>query len=318
MRFEYKTVAIFGALIIVWMLAVNVFILTFFKYCELQKLRNQAQLYLYMKLTQPSTSLPSFVKLTQKPVKLKDYELFERLGGYYVYFKKGYTGVHTRRFAVALVIWEIALSAMLVFMIYYVMKHLLEKDKEYRDFLKFLIGTISHKMGNFLSIQKLNLELIKTEDEKPLGRLKEAYSFMEKDFKNILQLIRDAESKEIRIENVEEVIRGALELFSEALEGKKVELSLQRAYVKSKDSDFSNLLHELIDNAVKYSEEYISIVCTRRRKVLYIEIENDIAKRKRGSGFGLELARYLSMRNGWYFSTDVAGGKFKATLIVHL
>jgi two-component sensor histidine kinase len=77
-------------------------------------------------------------------------------------------------------------------------------------------------------------------------------------------------------------------------------------------------MHELIENSIKYSDEYIHIKSIKKNKLLYIVIANDIGKSKSGSGFGLSLVKYISSKNRWHFETKVTDNQFQAALVLKL
>ncbi len=262
--------------------------------------------------------LPQYIKIFKSRKALRDFKFFTTYDGMFVYFKKSYIIKDIKKFILTLLLWELSLSVLLIFMVHAILKYFSDKDRQHREFLEFLLGTISHKFGNFLSVQRLNLELVETDNPKPLERLKDAYTFMEKDFKGILKIIKDTEAKHSEKYSVRSAIYKAIELFKDKISGKKVDISILDAETMMYGSDFSNVIHELIENSVKYSHSYISITTIKRKKMLYITITNDIGSTKSGSGFGLSLVRYISSKNGWHFETKVENNKFRAALIIGL
>ncbi len=293
-------------------------IVTFFKYREVDRLTNEAKLYTYIKSKRPDYKLPKHIKITKYYGKIKDFQLFGGYNGRFVYFSKDYMKKDMNRFVFTLVLWEFALSFLLIVMVYTVLRHFSKKEERHREFLSFLLGTISHKFGNFLSVQRLNLELIETQNKKPLKRLKEAYVFMEKDFKNIVKMIKDSENANSMKYDVEDVIKDTLDLFKDSLSNKEVSLSIVNAKISSNGNDFYNVIHELMENSIKYSKSKIYIKTIKKNKMLYVVISNDIGLRKSGSGFGLSLVKYISSKNRWHFETKVIDEQFQAALIVKL
>ncbi len=316
MRFERKIFLLFAAVIVVWMIAVNAIIFTFFSYEEIQRLDGESRFYLYLKQHKPDFRAPEFLIITREPVSMPGFKLFKKSGGYYVYFKRSYMYGRLKRFFAAIVAWEISLAAILMLMIHAVLKHFLNKEKSHREFLGFLLGAISHKMGNFLAVQKINLELIESENEKPVQRLREAYEFMEKDFKSILNMIRNAEVEDIKKINVREAIEGVLNTLSERIGSRKLDVDVEEFTVRSRDNDFVNLVHEVLENALKYSESYIRIRTFRKGRLSGMVVENDIKHAPGGSGFGMELIKYLAKRNGWHISVKTDENRHEVTLMM--
>ncbi len=296
----------------------NVLIVTFFKYREVDRLTNEARLYTYIKSKKPDYKLPKHIKITRHYGKIDNFQLFGGYNGHFVYFSKDYMKRDMDKFVFTLILWEFALSFLLIVMVYTVLRHFSKKEQRHKEFLSFLLGAISHKFGNFLSVQRLNLELIETRNKKPLERLKEAYVFMEKDFKNIVKMIKDSENANSMKYDVEDVIKDTLDLFKDSLSNKEVSLSIVNAKITSNGNDFYNVIHELIENSIKYSENKIDIKTIKKNKMLYVVISNDIGAKKSGSGFGLSLVKYISSKNRWHFETKVVEEQFQAALIVKL
>ncbi len=308
----------FALIITLWIAAINVLVLTFFKYKEIDRLNNEARLYTYIKSNNHHYSLPKHIKILNRYERIKNFKMFGVYNNKFVYFSKKYIRKDMNSFVLTLILWELALSFLLVIMLYAVLRRFSKKEKQYKEFLRFLLGAISHKFGNFLSVQRLNLELIETNNKKPLERLKEAYVFMEKDFKNIIDIIKNSEEGYCKKYEVADVIKDSLNLFKERLENKKVHLSLVNATIKSNGGDFYNVMHELIENSIKYSDKYIHIKLIKKSRLLYILIINDIGKSKSGSGFGLNLVRYISSKNRWNFEAKVVDEQFQAALVLKL
>ena len=299
-----------------WIVAVNVLIVTFFKYKTIYALNTDAKLYVDMRTKVRDYKLPDYIKISDRPKNIQGFSLFEAYNNHYIYIDNKYMIKNLKKFVLTLLIWEFALYSVLIFMVYIILKRSLKKEQEHKQFLQFLLGTISHKLGNFLSVQKINLSLIKTEDIKPLERLEKAYIFMEHDFKNIIRMMKYTDEGITKKYDVSDVVKSIVELFESEIGSVRLKLSLSAFKINSENDDFYNVMYELIENSIKYSKEFIDIKTFKRGKYAYIIVSNDIGKRKSGSGFGLNLVRYLSSRNGWRFETKFANNMFQAALVV--
>ncbi len=304
--------------LILWIVAINVLIITFFKYQTIDYLNRETRLYINLKESVPGYHLPTYIKILNRKTKISGYSLFGVYKGKLIYVDTKYIKKGFKRFMTTLLFWEMSLSVILLLMVYFIIKRFLKKEQAHRKFLNFILGIISHKFGNFLSIQKLNLELIETDNEKPLQRLKEAYSFMEQDFSNILSTIRNTEEDKPKKYNIKQTINQCMDILLQNKEEKNIKLTLTDINIISKNSDFYNIIHELIENAVKYSKTFIHIKTAKKGKYAYIVISNDINKIQSGSGFGLELVRYLSLKNNWQFTTKLTQNTFTASLSLKL
>ena len=198
--------------LILWIIAINVLIITFFKYQTINNIENQVKLYVNLKNNTENYKLPSYIKISNSRLTLKKYRLFDIHSGKFIYIDTKYIKRGFKQFMTTLLLWEMSLSVILLLMVYFIIKKFLKKEQAHKKFLNFILGMISHKFGNFLSIQRLNLELIETENEKPLKRLKEAYGFMEKDFSNILNTIRNSEEGKPKKYNIKTTINQCIDM----------------------------------------------------------------------------------------------------------
>ncbi len=270
-----------------------------------------------IKQRDPNFRLPDNIKVLKFRKQLKGYKLFKIYNNSFVYIKISSFQKGLHHFALTLMLWELSLSSILLLMVYYILKRFLKKEYAHKQFLDFILGLISHKFGNFLSIQRINLELIETENKKALQRLKEAYSFMEKDFKGLLEIIKNSnEDRAVRC-GIKDTIEESLTHFSHLLKDKRVELSVNEdIHIRSHKGDFYNIIYELIENSIKYSQSYIHIKSVKKGRYVYIIFSNDISNKKSGSGFGLEIIKYLCRKNNFTFIKKTTKDTFQAALIV--
>ncbi len=303
-------------ILLFWIIAINVLIITFFKYKTISALNTDVRLYVDMRNEVRNYKLPDYIRITDNLKSIRGFSLFGVYNNRYIYIDNKYMIKSLKKFVSTLMLWEFALCSILIFMVYIILKRSLKKEQEHKQFLQFLLGAISHKLGNFLSIQKINLSLIETKDTKPIERLEKAYVFMEHDFKNIIRMMKYEDENTAKRYDVTETINSIISLFDRETDSLRLSLSLSAFKISSENDDFYNCLYELVENSIKYSKEFIRIKTFKRGKYVYIILSNDIGKRKSGSGFGLSLVKYLSSRNGWRFETKLANNMFQAALII--
>ena len=185
-----------------------------------------------------------------------------------------------------------------------------------KDYLEIVLLVISHKLGNFLSIQKINLEIIKEKcNLNAVNRLNYAFDFIERDFKLTLNILKNIENIDFQGDkvNVKDLIEDILRNF----DLKYVKLKLKNISIKTNKNDLENLLYILIENSIKYSKNKIYIrMCLNERKLL-IAIKNDIGHVITGRGLGLELAKFLAKKNNWKLYTK-SKKEFLAILKIYL
>ena len=206
-----------------------------------------------------------------------------------------------RKFAFTLFIWETAVILTLMLIFYKTIIKYIKKEENIKSFLELMLLTTTHKLGNFLSIYRVNVEILKDRCKtRALERLENAYSIMEKDFsiatKTLKKLsIRKKEPKDINIKNR---LIEILSLFGQILKDKKVILSLSDSTVRIDDEDLENILFTVIENVVKYSRSKIHVKMCSDKENVYIFLRNDFKDISKGSGVGLKLVEFIVNQYG--------------------
>ena len=206
-----------------------------------------------------------------------------------------------RKFAFTLFIWETAVILTLMLIFYKTIIKYIKKEENIKSFLELMLLTTTHKLGNFLSIYRVNVEILKDRCKtRALERLENAYSIMEKDFsiatKTLKKLsIRKKEPKDINIKNR---LVEILSLFGQILKDKKVILSLSDLTVRIDDEDLENILFTVIENVVKYSRSKIHVKMCSDKENVYIFLRNDFKDISKGSGVGLKLVEFIVNQYG--------------------
>ncbi len=298
--FEKKILIVFSIILTAGFSVINGISIIFFKKNLEYQLYKEAHLYKTILTEKPFLKLPKYFSLDNK-YDPERYEILAFLGSSYILLDKNYKIEKIKTFGINLLIWEGVLTITLLFVMYLtIIRHIQEKE-ENRKLLEIFLLTITHKLGNFLSSQKLNIELIKSKcDIKPVRRLEKAYQLIETDFKNSLKILKNisARKKSLKIINIKDIILGTLDLFSDHLSNRKVILNLKDFYMKVDPIDIENIIHTIIENCIKYSNSKIHIKICSDRKVCYVFIRNDIQEIQKGSGIGLKISEFLLSKYG--------------------
>ena len=247
-------------------------------------------------------ALPEYVKISPQAISSPQWHLFpEKLNGKFVYVNTTPVYRKVKELAICLFLWETALVLSLSFIFYKLLWVHLKEREENRQFLEMLLLAISHKLGNFLAAQRVNIEILKeTQSTKAVERLERGYNLMEKEFKHILQMIKNfkGQLRQSQKINLTALISEIISEFKEELEGKSLKISLTPAQIYGVKAEIETIFYSLIENAVKYADKKISVHLTaKENKVLFV-IKNDINPQVgKGSGVGLKLAQKLSQAN---------------------
>ncbi len=208
------------------------------------------------------------------------------------------------------ILWEFLLVLATMLIVYKIIDRMTKQQKEYRDFLELIILTISHKFGNFLASQKGNIEILKINyDPKALHRMEKNYEIMREDFNTIVNCIENFKRFSTYREKIRlrEIINKSLNLLTDKknfqIRGKDLEVYANR-------QAFDNILFNILENAVKYSEGTISIRITKR----YLAIRNKILLTSKGSGIGLKISETLAKKQGFQLLYRTKGEYFLCLL----
>ncbi len=258
---------------------------------------------------------PAYIKVSEVPLGGEDLVLFKpSFEGRLVFLDLSVVKRKLKNFVLSLFLWEAFLILSLSYLFYKLLWYHLRERERNREFLELMLLVLSHRLGNFLAAQRVNLEILK-EGRSPaaLERLERAHGYIEDQFRRTLELIRSFPTKGEREEvELSGLVQQVLGSFEGELEGKRVEVDLEEVRVRAPRSDLEMILHLLFENAARYSRSYVRTSFRREGQKVILEVENDIAPQApRGSGLGLELARRLGERMGAEVEVFAEEGRFR-------
>lgn len=318
LSFEHKILGAFFLTLLVGISALNVAAVALYKAELMDGLREQVRLHLALFETGEG-SLPPYIILSERPLQGEDLVLYDpSFRGKFVFLDLGPAKKRLWDFALGLFLWESVLVLGLSYVLYKLLGRYLRDRERTRETLELLLLALSHRLGNFLAAQRVNLEILR---ERPnpevLDRLEKAYGYIEEHFRRTLELVRllpkGEEEKEV---DLGEVVRKVLRPFGESLKGKDLELELSPVRVRVPVAELELILQALIENAVKYSDRWIRIALDKAGKSTILTIENDLAPdRPPGSGLGLEVARRLAGKIGLIIETEEGADCYRQVVI---
>ncbi len=169
---------------------------------------------------------------------------------------------------------------------------------EYRRIIDLLLMSITHKVGNFLAVQKLNLSLLqRSKNGRALRRMRKSLEFLERDVRTLNQFFKE---REIRRETLDlsSLIKETLHFLSEELEGKRINLRLTKVFWNLPRVDGEDIIYNLLFNALRYSKERISIRSCKRGNKAYLVVSNDYEQsQSQGYGLGIRIINELCKRH---------------------
>jgi signal transduction histidine kinase len=280
----------------------NITAISLYRFSLKENFYRSAEMELKMARYQKSYSLPPYIKISKKPLLDKNLELLpQTLNGKFVYldWSLGYKKI--KDLAINLFLWETALVLSLTFLFYKILWVHLKEREENRIFLEMILLTLSHKLGNFLATQRLNIEILKeTTSPAALNRLEKSYMFIEKEFKHTLNIIKNfkAGSREREKINLKSLVESTLVEFEDVLKDKELKSDLADVIITGCKTDIEMIFYLVIENAVKYAKRQIFIQLKKGDNFVSYLIKNDIDPQiPKGSGIGLALVRQLTQKH---------------------
>ena len=268
-----------------------------------KRLKEEAKLYSVL-YENGNCTLPDYFLFSRGVIISQELEPVARTKDGYIMLKTDYLQSQLKAFALRIFLWEAFILLFLGTVIGFVLTTSLRRERETENYLRFLLLLLTHKLGNFLSIQRLNLELLKGKypSEKTINRLSKGYQVLESELFALLDSVKNIR-REVKPEKIDisAVAKRVLEHLTPAFEGKKLRLSFHKAPSKIDRRDIENILLFLFDNAGRYSAEKVSIRTGVLRGTSYIAVLNDVASFTGRSGVGLELVKFLVHRNNGTF-----------------
>ncbi|WP_457638808.1 hypothetical protein, partial [Persephonella sp.] len=301
LTFENKVFIIFTLILAVGLSAINLVSVLFFRYNIENQIYKEANLYKEVYKYNPSVHFPVYLKKFDKLPPVKKYEIIGIVNGQYIAIDREYKTHKIKEFALTLLLWDAVLILSAMLFLYFTIIKYLKKEEYLKKYLEILILTITHKLGNFLSVQRINIDLIKSKCKiKAVNRLESAYSLIEKDFKFTIKTLKTLENpeKNITTVNLKDLIEDVVYHFTDTLKEKKLTLRLKDIYIKADPNDIENILFAVIENAVKFSQEKVFIKMCKKDDAVYLFIKNDVGEAVKGAGVGLEIAQFLLSQYG--------------------
>ena len=189
---------------------------------------------------------------------------------------------------------EFLLILTLVSLYQAVVEGYIKKLEKKEGWVRQLILSLTHRLGNFMATQKVLLALLKKtygEDEN-LKRMEKSLTKAQRDFSIFTNLAREDKTITIEYLNLREHVEEVLNYFDDELAKKRLKVSLKDMFVRMDRTDLDDVLYNLVGNALKHSKSFVHIkICLKARTLI---IRNDTSQQDRpGMGIGLELVQRI-------------------------
>lgn len=201
-------------------------------------------------------------------------------------------------------------------------------QQESKDLFQLFLEIISHKFGNFLAGQKVNLALAKKSNTQPeiskvLSRLERSVNFMQEELITLLKRIENVKSDKYynfeRQLSLDKLVQRQISVFHLRYPNKKLpSLKLVTGINELGNSQYEIIVELLIENCLKYSKDKVYIRSGLFKGSKYLFLCNDITKNKdryKGLNIGLSIVHFLVEKQNLKIKIKEEKGFFKVFLL---
>ena len=227
------------------------------------------------------------------------------------------------RFILLMLAWEFVLLLSATLLFYRLLiTHIRTREKN-REFLEIVMLSFTHKLGNFLASQAVNLGILQEKyGDIAVNRLLSEHKLIKSDMEQLSRIIEGFKSGTLKEEekvNLKLILDKALEQAEDYLRGKRllIYITRRRCEIVGIPEELNIAFYLLVDNAVKYSRDTIHVRLSRMKNKILFSIRNDInTEKSKGTGMGLSIVEKLCSRYRIKFRTREGEGYFTATMAI--
>jgi len=249
----------------------------------------------------------------------KDDTVVGRINELYIVLDKSKLYEKLIHYLVVLILWEIFTMFVILLLANTLVEKTIKKENEIKEALEVFILAFTHKIKNFLGVQKVNIEILKINfNKKALLRIEKTYSLIEKDIETLVHILKSLRnfSSDITEINLKDIINKTVKELESIYPEKTALLFLQDIKIKGNLEDVKNITFIILENAFKYSEKRILIELFEEKKysVFYVSNDINVSFSEGGTGVGLEIAKFLSKKYKWILENKINDNEYSITL----
>ncbi len=315
--FKTKILLYFTISLILGFSIINVVSFLYIKNFIDKRLEKDIKIYREIYYKKDSSYLIPHLKVKQEIN--KDDTVVGRIDELYIVLDKRKLYKKLIHYLMVLILWEIFTMFIILFLANALVEKTIKKENEIKEALEVFILAFTHKIKNFLGVQKVNIEILKINfNKKALLRIEKTYSLIEKDIETLVHILKSLrnfseEKSEINLRYiVNEIVKELESIYPE----KTVLLFLHNLKIKGNLEDIKNIIFIILENAFKYSDKRILIKLfeEKKYKVLYVSNDINISFSESGTGVGLEIAKFLSKKNNWILESSITDTEYSIIL----
>lgn len=296
MRFETKLLILLVIALIVGFSIINITSVVYTRNLIEDSLVKEAYLYSKLLLYNRGERYPEYFFISEEPVLKEGYKIIAYTGRHYVSVKDEYVKDKLSSYITFMLFWEASIIVVLLMVFYYTNYRYLKRERTNRELLSLVLMALTHRLGNFLAVHRVNVELIT--QPKLQQRLKKSISILENTYNSAIETmeaLRAGQEEPREYIDLSHMLLETAVLYGDMTD-KSIRLQVNSGVrVRANPTYIRMLVDTLIDNAIKYSagRVYIRLLRYKGRSILIVR--NDIAERENitGSGMGLKIAKYI-------------------------
>ena len=298
MRFETRSFLVLVLALVVGLSMINFLSVAYVRTILEDSLEKDIDRIYRLYVMSPNTSLPDHIRIGRKPTPPEGFRVVRYTGKHFIFLKEDYLQERLKNFSVFLLMWEALLVMALVLIFHRVVVRYLRREQEAKDMMSILLLALTHRLGNFLSVQKVNLELI--ERSTASDRLKESVRRLERHYRRTLEVLEDLReghgTDPVRV-NLTSVIDKVVKSIP-VPEGVTLKIRTSPAQVRVNPVYVEVLITSLVENAFRYARSKVYIKLCRGKKGPVFVVRNDIKAHSGGSGMGLQIVKFITKKIG--------------------
>ncbi|MCX7822910.1 MAG: hypothetical protein N2260_05655 [Syntrophobacterales bacterium] len=205
----------------------------------------------------------------------------------------------TVAFGMSLFVWILGLSIIAVVLFYELLiRYIEQKERAYR-FKETISQVLSHRFGNFLVTQKINLSILEERFSKEvLKRARRSLTEIESQFKEVINIIEKfrPEHLERKTLMLKDLVLSVLKDYPKEEIRNRIRLSLHKSQVFVNQEEAKVFIQLFLENAIRYSDKIVYVRAGVFRRAPYLVVINDISKNvsAHGAGMGLIIAKNIA------------------------
>lgn len=276
-----------------------IFIKTFKIYVE-ETLAREIALYQTIIEKGIALKLPDYLKVSREDFLDKNYTLFEMKKDKFFFVKSDHIRDIIGDKVKLLLYWDFIILLSVVLLYYLTLYRMMERNNSYLKTFETILMVFSHKLGNYLSIARINTELLKSGNMNAIQRLENSNTYLEKDLNDIKGFVSRVNISGDLVKEIDfgDIVSKTIDELG-IKDSKSVKIHLKKIHFTSVLDDISFGVYLVLDNAKKYSFSQIHVRTGIFNGIKYFIIRNNISKdEKSGLGVGLEVSSKLFGKNG--------------------